>query len=134
MKRETRDILRLIRAVEQLRRRDELALVAERKSSADALAAIGQIYAAADDDWRQAALHLELYRDRLIGLSGRQKASNGRADELAGSLQLADGRLKALVKAHGQAVEKEERRRDERDLTERVALSAFPASSKPRDT
>ncbi len=133
MKRSPDEIRRLIRAVEQLRRRDELVLAAERKRAADALATIGRVYEAAGEDIRQAAIRSALYRDHLVALSGRRVATEERAAGLAQSLALADGRLRTLDRALGHAEGREERRQGERDLAERLALAPFPVPGKPRD-
>lgn len=133
MKRSPDEIRRLVRAVEQLRRRDELVLAAERQRAADALAAIGRIYEAAGEDIGQAAVRSALYRDHLIALSGRRAATEERAAGLTQSLLFADGRLRTLDRVLGQAEGREERRRGERDLAERVALAPFPVPGKPGD-
>lgn len=133
MKRSPDEIRRLIRAVEQLRRRDELVLAAERKRAADALAAIGRIYEAAGEDIGQASVRSALYRDHLIGLSGRRVATEERAAGLAQSLLFADGRLRTLDRALGLAEGREERRQGERDLAERLALAPFPVPGKSGD-
>lgn len=130
MKRNAKDLKRLIRTVEQLRRREELALIAERKRGTDALAAIGRVYQAAGEDLRQAATRFALYGGHLAGLSQRRSASEERAGDLVGAVQLADGRLKALGRAYNTVADMEERRRVERELTERVALVAVPATGK----
>lgn len=131
MKRSPDEIRRLIRAVEQLRRRDELVLAAERKRAADALAAIGRVYEAAGEDIHNAAVRSTLYRDHLIALSGRRVATEERAAGLARSLLFADGRLRTLDRALGHAEGREERRRGERDLAERLAMAPFPVPGKP---
>lgn len=131
MKRSPDEIRRLIRAVGQLRRRDELVLAAERNRSAEALAAIGRVYEAAGEDIRQAAVRSALYRDHLIGLSERRAATERRAAGLSQSLVIADGRLRSLDRALGQAEGREERRSGERDLAERLALEPFPVPGKP---
>lgn len=131
--RKASDLQRLVRLVELMRRRDELAMTMERRRSADALEAIARLYASSDGDWRETALHFSLYRDRLAGLSARRHEADGKASRLSAAVRQADGRLKALASAYAAAAGAETRRHDERELAERIARAAITASDKPRD-
>lgn len=121
-----------MRAVEQMRRLEEIALQSEQRRAAATVAAVARHYAAAGLDPRQTCMHFSLFRNRIARLDRQHTESAAKADMHRQAIIRDDGRLRRLAERLERAVDAEERKTAEKELAERLATSlAGPVSGKP---